>query len=188
MIQKACCQQLSGTISQAIQTYSSSFKGREKGMKLKSDCETEWWRSAYFCVHANSRSPWQAMYLPERTMKDWRRKETFFHAKVSVHHGLSCLFKFCFLISKKPSTIWMWSGSLRAKKQNSASVPRDERPWGWAWEVILKHMSPPHMEWGPHAFTMCSKNSHYIHGLAWSMDLLTDILKIGDFLNFLDAG
>lgn len=150
IIQKACCQQLSGTIFQAIQTYSFSFKGREKSLTMirlfesrlpYSYClsQTQCWRFAYFCVYEKSRS-WQAMYLPERTMKDWHRKEIFFLAKVLVHHCLSCLFKFCFVVFKKSSTVWMWSVSLRAKKQNSAAVPHAE----WVTRLGLRSQPEPH--------------------------------------------
>lgn len=55
---------------------------------------TQWWRLAYFCLCAKSRSPWQAVYLPDRTMKDWHRKETFFPAKVLVHVYSTSVFLF----------------------------------------------------------------------------------------------
>lgn len=154
MIQKACCQQLSGTTFQAIRTYSFSFKGREKDMELKSDHDqTLWVQAASFLLPSLKHSVEdlhmsvymqtvellgrQCIYLSGQCRTGTERKH--FSLPVSMHHGLSCLFKFCFLIFKKPSTIWMWSVSLRAKKQNGASVPHAE----WAMRLELgSHPEP----------------------------------------------
>lgn len=133
IIQKACCQQVSGTTFQVILAYSFTFKGRERHRAAVWVCMVRLVESRLpsqsYCLPWNSvedfhisvsmqtvdllgsgsvhyiyRSPW---YLPERTTKDWHRKEIFFPAKMWMHDGLSCLFKFCFLIFRKSSTIWM---------------------------------------------------------------------------------
>lgn len=54
----------------------------------------QWWRFPYFCLCSKSRSTWQSLYLPDRTMKDWHTKETFFPARVLVHVYSTSVFLF----------------------------------------------------------------------------------------------
>lgn len=87
---------------------------------------SQWWRFTCFCLCAKSRSPWQAVYSLDRTMKDWHRKETFLPAKVLVHIYSTSVFLFS--KSHLPSECNQSPGGLRNKRMNLFHMLSG--PWG----------------------------------------------------------